>query len=589
VEKPEVYKALARLKPFLESRKAIVKLIYLPPGAHGEKVGLDDFIAGQKAAGKPDGEIRGALFALATSELRRPAGSPVAGSGETDLRNEIANIMLSGDKDFIKRRQVADRVRQRFEREGFLCRTDDDRLSYFNKGERRLYDLDTSAFEYLFTHTTGLGRTESVYGFVLHNLKATAARTAPLKVHTLAHFEPETGFCAVSDAGSGVWARKRGGEWSYQHNGDNGLLFLTEPDAEAFQPAFDADGGNLSWFLNLFLFAPHDALTAEDQKTLMLVNLLHEFFPALRRTRTIPCHLGPQSSGKTAALKLRGRLIVGSRFEVTGLRKEKEDAYIAAVCNRVIVGFDNADSRIPYLPDALATYATGQRYRLRRLYSTNDEIAYDPRASVSISSRSPYFNRPDVAERLLPFHHERPARYIAEPEIFDELARRRNAIWGELLAHLAAIADRIGVQKAPALRFRMADFAAFGWNLFQMRGKAQDWINLLARVEKAQSAFAAENDGVIEVLRALLQRQGGKVGPVTTAALFAACLDIAKAEHWAFPETTQGFGRRLSSAKHTIEVELKCRLSFEDGHAGQRSITIAQTGGETFAAEGCAL
>jgi hypothetical protein len=137
VEKPEVYKALARLKPFLESRKAIVKLIYLPPGAHGEKVGLDDFIAGQKAAGKPDGEIRGALFALATSELRRPAGSPVAGSGETDLRNEIANIMLSGDKDFIKRRQVADRVRQRFEREGFLCRTDDDRLSYFNKGERR--------------------------------------------------------------------------------------------------------------------------------------------------------------------------------------------------------------------------------------------------------------------------------------------------------------------------------------------------------------------------------------------------------------------------------------------------------------------
>jgi len=51
MEKREVYAALARLKALLESHDASVKVIYLPSSSHGEKVGLDDFIARGKAAG----------------------------------------------------------------------------------------------------------------------------------------------------------------------------------------------------------------------------------------------------------------------------------------------------------------------------------------------------------------------------------------------------------------------------------------------------------------------------------------------------------------------------------------------------------
>jgi hypothetical protein len=43
--KPGVRQALGRLKPFLEGRGARVQIIQLPPGPHGEKVGLDDFLA----------------------------------------------------------------------------------------------------------------------------------------------------------------------------------------------------------------------------------------------------------------------------------------------------------------------------------------------------------------------------------------------------------------------------------------------------------------------------------------------------------------------------------------------------------------
>jgi hypothetical protein len=80
MEKRPVWTQLRDLKEWLETHGARVSLIYLPPGPHGEKVGLDDFIAEQKSGGKTDAEIRDALLALATSELRRPRGQDTENS-----------------------------------------------------------------------------------------------------------------------------------------------------------------------------------------------------------------------------------------------------------------------------------------------------------------------------------------------------------------------------------------------------------------------------------------------------------------------------------------------------------------------------
>ncbi len=63
-----VHQALARLKAFLESRHAEVRLIYLPAGPGGAKVGLDDFLAAERTVDD--------LLALATTELRAAPGAP---------------------------------------------------------------------------------------------------------------------------------------------------------------------------------------------------------------------------------------------------------------------------------------------------------------------------------------------------------------------------------------------------------------------------------------------------------------------------------------------------------------------------------
>jgi hypothetical protein len=83
--KHSVYLALSRLRGFLESRRAIVKIVYLPAGPD-EKVGLDDYIAQQRATGWRDAEIRAGLLALSSDELRRP---PAGGQSPDDRRPAI--------------------------------------------------------------------------------------------------------------------------------------------------------------------------------------------------------------------------------------------------------------------------------------------------------------------------------------------------------------------------------------------------------------------------------------------------------------------------------------------------------------------
>jgi len=98
--KTEVHQALTRLKALLGSRGAQVALIYLPPGADGAKVGLDDYLAAGHSAAD--------LLALATPDLRAPSSvAPLLGIGEQPntptppdpdaLRRAAAPLLVSND------------------------------------------------------------------------------------------------------------------------------------------------------------------------------------------------------------------------------------------------------------------------------------------------------------------------------------------------------------------------------------------------------------------------------------------------------------------------------------------------------------
>jgi hypothetical protein len=76
MEKREVFAALSRLKGFLESRGAAVRLVYLPAGGGGAKQGVDDYLAA--------GHTVDELLRHATPTLKDPPQED--GSGEAPYR-----------------------------------------------------------------------------------------------------------------------------------------------------------------------------------------------------------------------------------------------------------------------------------------------------------------------------------------------------------------------------------------------------------------------------------------------------------------------------------------------------------------------
>lgn len=474
---------------------------------------------------------------------------------------------------FDKRRHITKLIENTLHEIGEFCRTPDEQLFFFEKRERRLYGLETICFSRLLTNLSGLSATEAFHKFALDTLLAKQATQARLvDVHAFAYHDPETSLLAVSDGAGGVWFRERGGRWWLGGNGERGLYFVTERESSRWVPEFNTTSDALDWYLGCFCFAD-ELLSREEARTAFTVWIFQQFFPELRRTRIIPTFLGQQGAGKTTGERLVGRLFLGSSFEVTGVQRDREDALVASVTSRVVLGLDNADSKIPWLPDALALYATGQKIRLRRLYSTNEEVSYVPRAILMISSRDPQFNRPDVSERLLPLYCERPERYVTEAQVFDELQSRRGAVMGALLNQVARIADSLREVEPKAMSFRMADFASFGERVFRPTGGSEGWIAIMEKIERTQSAFASEGDGIVTAALELVARDGDIV-EMSIGDLFKKCKDIADNVGLLLPRSLQGFGRALTTRRRVIELEGGVRFQERRGTHSRRFISI---------------
>jgi hypothetical protein len=199
--KTSVYQALARLKAFLESRHADVRLIYLPAGPGGAKIGLDDFLAAKHTVDD--------LLVLATTELRaapggdRPAGSPYRetpaglvwekptanGTVATPLTNFRARIVAQVVED-----DGADQ-RRLFEIEGAL-------------GARALrFGLQASAFAAMNWPTEHLGATAVTYAGM------------GLRDHARVAIQLLSGEVPERTVYTHLGWREIDGEWVYLHGG----------------------------------------------------------------------------------------------------------------------------------------------------------------------------------------------------------------------------------------------------------------------------------------------------------------------------------------------------------------------------------
>src|SRR5208282_3191546 len=434
---------------------------------HGTRSRQSTHTTKEIAVTERGGKRRGQSNRTVTSSKPSVGADRISLDEPSALARAVREIAIErGLHNFDKKRRIADLVESEFKSRGEFIRTHDDLLYFLPNSERQLLELRRQEFADILADISGLSQTETLFGYVLDRLRLLARRALRRKVHTLSHYDETTGRLDVSNGGSGMWIRERGGHWQRALNGENGIVFRTDPDADPWEPEFPSNPESgeleqLDWFMKQFPFVSYSDVSPDCQRALLRMSMLQRFFPPLALTNLIPTFLGPPGSGKSTAQRLLGRLLVGARFELSDLNAERQDGFVAAITNRLVHGVDNIDARVRWFQDDVARYATRTSFTKRRPYSVNDPVSHSPIAWLTLSSCNPYFTRADIADRLLPLYFERLERFRSEDAIFGELEQRRNAIMGDVLLELGRIEDRLAKTSHVVGTFRMADFASF--------------------------------------------------------------------------------------------------------------------------------
>ena len=523
-------------------------------------------------------ELTRQLLSHVSMDLKEPEDPAVPEISDiAQLPHAITHMRIKGAVHIIRRR-VANAVLVGLQKIGFLCHGTGQPSYFMDERTGILYDLSSDLFGRLLAKITGLNKVETEFAFVLEHLKVEASALPERPVRVLSHYDVKTGRFFMHDGQGSVYCLSDYTTWERTANGKDEIFFVAE-GAEAFTPDYRANGTALNWFLDRASLAENEAgLTRSDQRTLILTTVLFLLFT--QETKPILVAIGPKGSGKTTFLRLLLMLLLGRRFKPTSISPDRplDDLVIAIAHNPALV-VDNLDSFIRGVEDFLATYVTGTDYKRRRLYSDSAQHVIPLIGRfLMISTRSPRFNRPDVADRVIPLHFVKPVGgVIGETSMCTELFERRNAILGDLLALIAAVVAKLNI-KTPCMNFRMADFAEFGWRMHARRQEDGGWISpeweeLLGKLARAQDRFVGSDNTLIEALAEVLDG-GVSVNDMSIADLFVRCQAVAESRRLMLPKTTTTFGKLLSEMKSTIETELSVEFSEKYAHAGKHLITL---------------
>jgi hypothetical protein len=377
---------------------------------------------------------------------------------------------------------------------------------FFFEAEKRLIPLDDRDQQLsCLLERYGLNPVEKTCEYVKEAMHIEAlSRGQPSRVHRLCWYDRQSFTLYFYNHANQIY-RITDESVELVDNGTDGVLFLSDPRNEPFELVPFEDLGDLfhQHVTSGINFDAGGRLSVADEQLLFEHWFLSIFFGSVQPTRTLLAFIGPKGSGKSFTLRRIGLLLYGPNFEVKNLPATEGD-FDAIVTNAYYAAFDNADSKVRWLPDRLAVCATGGTVDKRVLYTTNTLVSYPINVFIGLTSRTPYFNRDDVADRLLVFHLCRfgDGQYRGEDELKTEVLRHRNRILTGVVRDLqeciASLRQTDG--KTYTTSFRMADFATFCLRMAEGKGTTEAMGDLFNRMAGGQSAFTLEGDCFVELL-----------------------------------------------------------------------------------------
>ncbi len=420
----------------------------------------------------------------------------------------------------------------------------------FDAERKLLLPVQSDDFLAWLADAMAVNRSERLFLFVASAVETEGLSDRSTGITPAAYWAARPGACYISN-GPGSMARVSAGRVEIVDNGTDEILFpygATLPPWTLKDPRDPFESCAL--FRDMAAAAPHGP---------MLFKLWATALPADGKTKPPVCVTAPVGGGKTALV--RGLFaLLGISETVNAVTKTGEGDFWAAVDAGGLVCFDNCDTRVDWLADALAAAATAGTFTKRALYTDRDRVTLRARASIAVTSANPTFAADaGLADRLLVVRLNRRTGETAEGALFDEVRANRDAGLSWIARTLAgALADTAPVPSG--LNARHPDFAALAARLGRAMGREADAVETLRAAERDKGMFNLENDAVGAALLELVS-----AGPFegTAGALLEALKSVDPAFEGRLSE--KRLGKRLSKLWPHLENTLSA-VKDRDGH-----------------------
>lgn len=458
-------------------------------------------------------------------------------------------------RDFEINTEVSTKIRDELLERGRFYH-DHQAAYYFDNAEKKLIAIDRENTEcVLLLHNFGINRTEGVFRYVVDDLWATARRLGTkTTAHGLTYYDQAKQTVHITNHKNGIY-RVGLDNIDLVDNGTDGVLFLNNSKAEPFTLMEHNWRDSLldRIVLSQVNFIDH-VLLADEHRLMMRMWLLSIFFKEIMSSRPILAMIGDKGSGKTIVLRKLGAILFGSGFDVTPLPNKPED-FDAAVTNSEFVALDNADSKVKWLEDKMATVATGGSLKRRALYTTNTLVDYPVNCHLAITSRTPRFRRDDVADRLLIMPVKRYQNFAEADKIIKEVLTHRDQLMTEIILQVQEVLRSL-VKYADcddSSASRMADFGSFCMKASRGTGSHDQMADILARIPKEQSTFTLEGESFMDLLEEWISGHEGDEVTASDLCQQLSTLADDRGQKFFWKDNQRAFAQRISTLLPNLE------------------------------------
>ncbi len=556
--KSQVHAALSRLRAFLESRGAEVLVVYLPGGAGGAKVGVDDFLA----AGRSIDD----LLALASAELREQQrddeldeddGQDEAEGGSTQADAMVA-IGRRGDLFHDTSGAPMARLQLLDHHEVWPLKS-----KSFSTWLRRQHYLENQKAPGSNAVASALGVLEGIARFdgpsrELHNRVA--------RIDDAIYYD-------LADAAWGC-VRVTGRSWELVP--DQPPFFRRHAHQQAqVEPVAGGDPWLLFDFLNV---------RAED-RLLLLVWIVAALVPDI--PHPIVDFYGEKGAGKSVGQRVIRRLLDPSSIESLSFPTDRNEL-VQQLSHHYAPVYDNVDGLSPGVSDILCRAVTGEGFSKRELYSDDDDVIYSYRRVLMLNGINVVAQRADLLDRTILIGLERIDRERRKDEqrFWTSFEAARPLIFGGMLDALVGALRVVDSLQFDQLE-RMADFTRYGAAIATALGRDPgEFIDSYRANLGQQNREAVEAHVVGRAIVALMQERDNWSG--SPSQLLAALEDIGtstglfkrsvsgRIDIKGWPGAPHILTRRLNEIRSNLR---EIGLSINEGHDEQRRIEISRVEG----------